>query len=116
MIITETSKVIRVMGQGDRCTLADMQSAVGGYIEIVCLGDVLPGGRTLDMVINDDGKYSGMARNALATVLAQNAEAIFPDDYIAGPALMTSVDDEGESYHLTADEEQKVMELILAAR
>lgn len=85
------SKVIKTNGEvydylptnGNAFTLEEMQAIVGGYIEIVTLGD------NLVMVVNEDGKYN-CKMNVDATEVAQWYEAIHPMDYISGDVLVTN--------------------------
>jgi len=75
--------------------LADMQAAVGGMIEAVPL-DGVPG----DVILNENGKFSGLTYNPLATAIAR----LFPGDAIMGDVLVTGpVDAEGETTDLTAE-------------
>lgn len=62
-------------------SLEELQGMVDGLIEII---DIRPG---IIMVVNEDCKER-LERNAMATVLAKAHGAIFPNDYIAGDALM----------------------------
>jgi len=66
---------------GKKYTLEELQKAVGGYIQVVNLGN-----GTL-LVINEEGKLRGLKENVEATALARDAEALFPNDYIVGPAV-----------------------------
>ena len=65
--------------------LEELQSIVGGYIEIVELCD------GMIMVINDEGKFT-CEPNPTATVLARMCRAIRPNDYIAGDVLVCQSD------------------------
>lgn len=66
---------------GKQYTLAELQKAVGGYIQIVRL---IPTGV---MVINEDGKLQGLPFNSRATKLYGN------NDPIVGPALVCAFRD-----------------------
>ena len=67
---------------GKDYTLEEMQTAVGGMIELVRLGsDGM-------MVINEEGKLEHMPVNPTANALAHQYHAIFEDDVIVGPALV----------------------------
>lgn len=59
-----------------------LRELVGGYIQAVAL----PGGRY--MVINENGKDGPHLVNHTATIIAHEAEAIPPRDYIAGVAIV----------------------------
>lgn len=63
-------------------TLEEMQTIVGGYIQIINLGD------GLIMVMNEDSKYN-CKMNEDATEVAHWYDAIHPMDYICGDVLVT---------------------------
>ena len=71
--------------EDDDARLHTLQELVGGYIEHVAL----PGGRC--MLINENGKDGPHAANNTATVIAQEAQAIMPSDYIAGVAVIVHI-------------------------
>lgn len=82
------AKVIPAVGEpyevqpknGKYFVLKEMQEIVGGYIEIIHLGnDKL-------MVVNEEGKLEGLPWNDEATKMYQ--ECVRPFDYIAGNALI----------------------------
>jgi hypothetical protein len=87
---TMSATIIQPEGSVDTMTLprdddkrlAILQQVVGGYIEAVAL----PGGRY--MVINENGKDAPHVVNQTATDIAREAQAIQPDDYIAGVAAI----------------------------
>lgn len=66
---------------GTDFTLEELQSAVGGLIDIIRLSQ----GKIF--VINDEGKIM-FGRNNVATIIAKVDRAIFPDDYIAGDVIL----------------------------
>ena len=66
-------------------TLEELQGLVAGYIEIVTLTE-----NTI-MVVNEEGKGI-FPKNVKATVMAKALGAIFPEDYIAGNALLCASD------------------------
>ena len=66
-------------------TLEELQGLVEGYIEIVTLTE-----NTI-MVVNEEGKGI-FPKNVKATVMAKALGAIFPEDYIAGNALLCASD------------------------
>lgn len=68
-------------------TLKALQAAVGGYIEMVMLDGA-------EGIINEEGKLQGLARNEVATRLAQEYGAIADDDWIAGAMVVVGSDDE----------------------
>ena len=65
---------------GSRFTLAELQAAVGGYIELLRLND----GRL--MVLNDEGKLKGLPFNQMASALAWGR--LGPGDYVVGDVLV----------------------------
>lgn len=67
---------------GAHYELDELQDIVGGYIQIISLHD----GR--QMVINDEGKLQALPYNSIATDIAHEAEAIFPNDFIVGDVLI----------------------------
>jgi hypothetical protein len=66
--------------------LADLQGAVGGYVECVRFGGLDGWGVGW---LNEEGKLEGLAPNFLATELCHQHGAIEPTDYIAGPFVVT---------------------------
>lgn len=64
---------------GKQYTLEELQQAVGGYIEIVHVG------RSHLMVVNEEGKLTGLPFNPLATEL-YGADPSW--DHIVGDALV----------------------------
>ena len=62
-------------------TLKEMQEFVEGYIELIAL----PDGR--DMIINEEGKITGLPENIEATIIFRKA---FPytSDWIAGNVML----------------------------
>lgn len=70
---------------GETYTLEEMQSAVGGYIEIVRLK------HGILMVVNEEGKLQQLPHNEIATGIWQSAG--LPRDWIAGPALVCAPQD-----------------------
>jgi hypothetical protein len=81
LITPEASVTELVPANGRDFTLEELQKSVDGCIEII---DLTP--KTI-MIVNEDGK--GMLYpNMMATVIAKGCRAIFPNDYIAGNAVM----------------------------
>ena len=68
--------------------LEELHALVGGWIEVV----YLPDGRL--MVIDEEGKLKGYPRNEQATRFA--AGRLFVGDYIAGPAVVVTLQEMGE--------------------
>lgn len=79
-LLTWDNEVARIKpDNGTDFTLEELQSLVGGYIEIVKVG-------TMVMVTNEDGKRDG-DYNAIATMVADTAGVLRRGDYIAGDAV-----------------------------
>jgi len=75
-----------IVPAGDRLTLAEMQAAVGGYVEAVPLAErYQQGGERLVMLVDEDGRGKGLDLNPLATLLVESAI------WIVGPALVIPV-------------------------
>lgn len=79
--------------------LADMQTLVGGYIEVVPLGKLRNG---LFMVVDEEGKLTGKPLNRVATSIYSN-----PYDVIVGDAFICKegiVDGEHDLVGLSSDD------------
>lgn len=79
--------IIRVDGTEEELkdtSLKGMQGAVGGYIQVVEMDD----GRCL--VMNEEGKLYGLPMNPKATILLRTKTGCFPNDYIAGDAIIVT--------------------------
>ena len=63
-------------------SLEFLQGAVGGYIEGIYFRDGGVG------YLNEEGKLNGLQINRAATILAQQQQAIMPEDFIAGPLVL----------------------------
>jgi hypothetical protein len=66
-------------------TLEELQKAVGGYIEVLCI-------RWLDrpamLILDEDGKMKGYPRNSKATHTALATAGIAPTDFIVGDVVV----------------------------
>lgn len=71
-------------------TLPAMQKLVGGYIQVVNLRKpiVVEGITYVHLVVNEEGKLSGLPFNAIATRLAKLDASISVGDVIVGEALL----------------------------
>ena len=79
---------------GDKAmTLKGMQSLVGGFIQLVNLRKplVVENMTYTAMIINEEGKLSGLPFNAIATRLAKIDGSIAADDVIVGEAILLQV-------------------------
>lgn len=74
---------------GLRFELAELQAAVGGYIELV---KMKPGYGRAMMFVDEDGKYKKYQRNQKATHVAN----LFPFDYICGTAIIVRPEKVGD--------------------
>ena len=64
-------------------SLKELQKFVGGYIEIVSLGD------GTKLICNEEGKLDGLVVNHPAMVAArEHGWTLFPDDYLVGNILL----------------------------
>lgn len=66
---------------GSDFTLDELQGFVDGWIEVI---NITP---NVIMVVNEEGKGT-LPPNPTATIIAKVQKAIFPNDYIAGNAVM----------------------------
>lgn len=89
-------------------SLTFLQGAVGGLIEH--LPFPVEG---VDAWINEEGKYSDLQLNPVATVLMRNGNLIFPDDYIVGDLVLTASNDEGETLGLTGEQVDAIVNLVM---
>lgn len=71
---------------GNDFSLEEVQKIVGGYIEVVNLGN----GNIL--VCHEEGKLLCLDENPKATTIAREHKAIFSTDYMVGNILMCSTD------------------------
>ena len=67
---------------GKKFSLSEAQKAVGGYVQLIRLD------HQNIMLVNEDGKLQRSAKNLLATTVAHNFAAIFPNDFIVGDVLV----------------------------
>ena len=74
---------VKTSPKGKYYTLEELQTIVGGLIQIIHVGDY-------DMVIDDEGKLKGKHINIVATAIARKSGAISPYDFIVGDALITN--------------------------
>lgn len=84
-------------------SLATLQSAVGGYIEILGLA------RGVDLVINEEGKFAGLEHNTLADMLVRSyGLALRPGDFIVGDVVIKGTDTQGATAELGAAEVARI--------
>lgn len=84
-------------------TLAGLQKAVGGYVDVIELRHPTTG-TLADMWINDEGKMNGSPMNQYATILAIVCEAgLAYGDFIAGTVVLTCHNEEGDTTPLSSD-------------
>ena len=84
-------------------TLEELQSIVGGYIEIPFLGNRFAN-EVIDVIINEEGKF--MSLEPQIAVLERGTNRIL--DLVVGTCIFASHDDEGETVGLT-DKQIKVI-------
>ncbi len=75
-----------VKSKGKYFDYKELQQAVEGYIELICLHD----GRHL--YINEEGKMYNLPPNLAATALVD--DILFDDDYIVGNAILLEIDED----------------------
>jgi hypothetical protein len=86
--------------------LAALQTAVGGYVQAVDLGD------DLTMWLNEEGKLEGLPHNDVGQVL-WDATYGAGTDYIVGNVVITGgTGEEGETLPLTASAVFKIMRML----
>lgn len=86
ILITTEQKMKKIVpANGTDFTLEELKRFVGGWIEIINLNP------RVIMIVNEEGK-GVLEPNGFATVMAKAMNAIFPDDYIAGNAVMCPSD------------------------
>lgn len=102
-------------------SLEYFQGVVGGLIQY--LPFPVEG---VDAFVNDEGKFlgwqnlageyvEGLPYNETATVIMSNAGLLFPNDWIAGPMVLSACNDEGETVGLTESQKQAIRELVEGA-
>lgn len=69
---------------GMRFTLAELQRAVGGYVQIIRV----PGRQKNLIAVNEDGKALNLPINILVLQWAREMKAIHPGDWIVGDAVI----------------------------
>jgi hypothetical protein len=80
---------------GTTFTLAELQTIVGGFIEMVTLGFALDGSR-IAFFIDEEGKLKGKLPNLAATALWASRFSPLPlDEMIVGDAILVTVQNEG---------------------
>lgn len=67
---------------GKTFDLEELQNIVGGYIQIIEMGN------DTFMVVDEDGKFKGYERNAKATAMYRKLPYIIPGDCIVGNVLI----------------------------
>lgn len=80
--------------------LESLQDAVGGDIQMVGLRAA-----SMNMYINENGKFEGLATNRRATVLCHTTLAIADGDFIVGDAVLVGPtdDEDGADTAITAE-------------
>lgn len=90
-LVNEETHPVFFNGGGDKgMTLKGMQSLVGGNIEILTMNPpVVIGDRTYTRLgINEEGKFSGLKFNQVATQIAKTNCKVAVDDIIVGDAIL----------------------------
>ena len=82
LLLTDTTEREVHPAKGDQFTLAELQGYVGGYIEIIPIGD----GKS--MVLNEDGKALELPINLAACAKTMGLIAL--DDEVVGDVLIVN--------------------------
>lgn len=82
--LMDTLGAIKIVVPVNGCffNLQELQSIVGGYIQILELKD------DKLMIVNEEGKVNGLDFNFRATSLALHSGAISSNDYIVGDVII----------------------------
>jgi len=72
--------IVQMKPAGKKWSNPEIQKAVGGYYQIINLGDAV-------MFVDEDGKQKGYSKNTLATTLAE--KFISAGDFIVGNVLVS---------------------------
>lgn len=106
IIIGTDNRVTDAVMEGS--TLYFLQGAVGGLIQN--LPFPVAG---VDAWVNEEGKYDDACEpNAIATALMHQAGLLFPGDYIAGPMVLTSCNEEGDTIGLSYAQAAAIVALL----
>jgi hypothetical protein len=95
IIRTTGERAVVGFNKGDSYDL--LSKTVGGLIELVRLTE-----HNADMWVNEEGKYSGLTQNPIATALW--ADMYGTTDLIMGNVIITADDGEGETVGLSNDQ------------
>jgi hypothetical protein len=95
IIRTTGERAVVGFNKGDSYDL--LSKTVGGLIELVRLTE-----HNADMWVNEEGKYSGLTQNPIATALW--ADMYGATDLIMGNVIITADDGEGETVGLSDDQ------------
>lgn len=95
IIRTTGERAVVGFNKGDSYDL--LSKTVGGLIELVRLTK-----HNADMWVNEEGKYSGLTQNPIATALW--ADMYGTTDLIMGNVIITADDGEGETVGLSNDQ------------
>lgn len=86
-LIKPNGEHCRIMpANGQTFTLEELQEAVGGYIEMITVGEAY-------FVLNEEGKLNKLPLNNVATAMALAYDAIWEDDFIGGNVLICRKDE-----------------------
>jgi hypothetical protein len=98
IIPADISQPIRI--EDVEVTLDQLQKAVGGDIQVVGLREL-----SMNMYLNEEGKFGKFAPNSRATTLGHEYRAIRQDDHIVGDVvLLGPFDEEGEDTGLSPEQ------------
>lgn len=80
ILIRSNGEEVRIYPKSKKFTLKELQSAVGGFIEVVRID------KDFIMVMDEEGKLKCLSENHTATRLYRNVR--YTDDYIVGDVLI----------------------------
>jgi len=104
-IVMHTDDSWKIIEQ-EKITLDDLQKAVGGWIEGICITSHLV------MYCNEEGKLDNLPVNNIATGFLWSLGKT--NDVIAGNVIFSKTDNEGENISLSEEDINKIIDYIEA--
>jgi hypothetical protein len=114
VIPADPAQPVRVQ-ETKRIDLDFLKNLVDGWIEAVGLRIAGNDEPDLTMFLNEEGKLQGLPVNPRATVLAWRVDAIYPNDHIAGTAVIAGPTD-ARGYETGLDDTEAALILALFDR
>jgi hypothetical protein len=104
-----TNNDVYLLDLGDaNSSLATLQDAVGGWVQVIDISD------NLSIWLNEEGKVVGLPRNDLATRFFERAYGVGKDVIVGDVVFTGGVDDEGSLVGLT-DEQVSIIKFSALA-